>query len=250
MTRFGQLVLSLALLAGGCTASSPYMKPTTYRPAPPPADKAYVVFMRPSDFGSAVRFEVFDGNGRYLGDALPETYFEAELEPGQHWFYADAENAGVLSAQLVGGKRYYVVVRPFMGGWSARVELTALAPRSEDWPKLKQWLAELEALSVDQAAGQAELDARRAEIDEVIAEGKEIWAQTDAEWHDGHSLNAEDGEGTGAAAPAPAHAAPATDEGEPATPGETAPPAAAAEPTPVAAPSAEPVATPSTPAAP
>lgn len=189
-------VLAFAMLAG-CAASSKYMKPTTRRPlARPPADRAVVVFMRPSEFGSAVPFQLFDGRKRFIGDALPATYWEVVVEPGEHWFYAMAENAGVLHARLAAGRRYYVVVRPYMGLWSARVELTALAPRSVDWPKRDEWLQSANPQMVDQRGGQAELDANAPDVNEAIADAGEIWRSTDEEWHEAHRLRPEDGEGT------------------------------------------------------
>lgn len=188
--------------AAGCSASSQYMKPTARRAfVPPPSDRASVVFMRPSEFGSAISFQLFDEKKRFVGDALPGTYWEVVVEPGEHWFYALAENTGVMHAELAGGRRYYVMVRPYMGAWSARVELTPLAKRSVDWGKRDEWLRGAEPQAVDQRGGQAELDALGVELDEAMREGRDTWGETDEAWREAHRLRPDDGEG--AAQPPP-----------------------------------------------
>jgi hypothetical protein len=221
------------------------MKPTTAAPLQATAEQAVVVFLRPSGFGSSDAFELFDGKKRYLGEAVSGIYWEVPMEPGEHWFYAgDAENVGILHANLAAGRRYYVVVRPYMGFWGARVELTGLAPRADDWQKREEWLKDSKRMAVDRAAGQAQLSGRAAELEEAMREGATTWQGVDAEWKAAHSLIPEDGIAEAAVAqtsggdrlPAPAAAA-------------AAPPAAsvpvadsAAQPavTPAAAPSASP----------
>jgi hypothetical protein len=147
-----------------------------------------------------------------------------------------------MSAQLAAGKRYYVVVVPRMGSWSARVDLLALTPRSKEWPNLARWLAELDALEVDREAGQAALDARRSEIDAVIAEGQEAWAAGAANWREQRSLGLDDGEGSPAPAAPPEEPSPETPLAVEASPAQdaavpdTAPAEPAVEPAPAAAP--------------
>ena len=199
MTR-GTRWLGAACLMGmfvgamGCSASSQYMKETTIAAeAPVPADRAAVVFMRPSSYGYAVRFRIFDDKKRFMGDALAEARWEVLMEPGKHWFYANGENAGVLAADLAPGARYYVVIRPYMGMWSARVELTGLGARVKDWPKLQEWLSSTTYMQVDAAGGQAELTTHGDEVAEIIEEGTKTWQNADAEWRQEHSLVPQDG---------------------------------------------------------
>lgn len=189
----------LALLLGwaaGCSASSQWMHPaTTPRSMQAPPDQALVVVMRPSDFGSAVRFTVVDDQGRFLGQPLATSYYVLRLPPGRHTFVAWAENADMVEADLAPGKVYYLLASVRLGVWSARVALTALTPHAPEWGKRDEWLAGSEFYTVDLAGGTGHL--AREEADDVqanIAEAKRAWAQYDAGHRDERTLRPADGQ--------------------------------------------------------
>ncbi len=193
---------SLAAMAGltvcaafnvGCGASSKFMTPAQAPVAGPPSDKALLYFMRPSSFGKAIRMGLFDGNKQFLGHALAGTYWTVPMDPGEHWIYGYAENLTVLKADVEAGKSYFVVARPRMGVWKARVSLTALAPRTEDWDKRQEWLDDSEYMNVDAAGGQADLDQHGDDIEDKIAKGRELWAKWTDEERAVHSLEPADG---------------------------------------------------------
>ena len=186
-------LLLCAGLSSGCSASSKYMVPAAAPTGGAPADKALVYFMRPSNFGGAIRMGLFDGEKKFLGHALPESYWTLEMDPGEHWIYGYAENLTVLKADLEAGKSYYVVARPRMGVWKTRISLTALAERTEDWDKRQAWLDDSEYLSVDTVGGQAELDDNADDIASKIEKGQELWAKWSEEERDLHSLKPADG---------------------------------------------------------
>jgi hypothetical protein len=182
-SRIAVLVFVALAFGGGCSASSAYMLPVkSPTPLAPPPNRALLVFLRPSSFGGAIRFRVIDDQGRFLGDSLPSVHFAVPMDPGTHMIYAWSENIAPLQANLAPNKTYYIVARPHMGFWKARVSLTSLTPKSEDWPKLKEWMQDSERRDVDFAAGQAYLDARKQDVVEKIAVGKK----------EGDSLNGEE----------------------------------------------------------
>ena len=172
------VMFTVALL--GCTASSKYMiEPQGLVSLQPPPDKAVVVFIRPSNFARAVGTTILDEHGRFLGDSLPQTYFAVLEPPGQHVFISWAENTAALRAELAPGHVYYVEVAPKMGVMSARMHLLALTPRSENWPKLREWLSESKPLVANEAAGQAYLSERRDDVAERIRRAQEALSKYD-----------------------------------------------------------------------
>jgi hypothetical protein len=196
ITRF--LGVSLVALAvgplTGCTASSEYMREAAAPKLEAPSDKATVVFIRPSGYAAGIGTTIIDEKGHFLGDALAETYFVTQVDPGKQMFIAWAENTAALTATLEAGKTYYVEVSSKMGAFSARMHLLALTPRSENWGELRTWLSESKFMQVDQRGGQAYLDERREDVMEKLADAKETLADYDAEELAERTLRAEDGQ--------------------------------------------------------
>ncbi|AKU95356.1 hypothetical protein AKJ09_02020 [Labilithrix luteola] len=169
------LALVLLLTGSGCSATSKYMTPSPAGPASLAAagDMATVVFIRPSGFAGSQRATVLDGQGRFLGDSLPESYFAVKVPPGEHVFISWAENTGALRATLAAGKVYFVEVSPKMGAFSARVHLLAITPRASSWKKLDEWIAESKAYVPDEVHGQAYLASRKNDVAERIRRANE-----------------------------------------------------------------------------
>jgi len=172
----------LTLAAGGsagCAASSEYMVKmkgarTGIERSP---DAATVVFVRPSSYAAALGCTVLDGNGRYLGDALPSSYFAVKVRPGSHVFIAWAENTAALRATVEAGKIYFVEVSSKMGMFTARMHLLAIAPGTDSWKKVDEWLAESEAYAPDEPRGQAYLKKRAADTGERIDRANKILSE-------------------------------------------------------------------------
>ena len=103
----------LGLTSAGCAGSSKYMvEVASPSPITTAADRASVVFVRPSGMGFAMKFAILDQRGNWLGDAVAKGHFAVSLPPGEYLFVGWAENTAALKATLSGGKVYYVKVVP------------------------------------------------------------------------------------------------------------------------------------------
>lgn len=183
----------LAIASTGCTASSKYMLQAPKGPIERSAEMATVVFVRPSSYASAMRTTILDARGRFLGDSLGSSYFAVKVPPGEHVFIAWAENTAALRATLAPQRVYFVEVSSKMGAFSARMHLLAIAPRKKSWQKVDKWLAESDAYTVDEAAGQAYLRGRAEDTSERIERAKETLTKYDASELDDRTLTANDG---------------------------------------------------------
>lgn len=124
VAAFG-LIGGFAFLTAGCVSSD--MSATTSNVPPPvPADKAQVVFMRPSMFGGAIQssiYEVHGDNQDFIGIVSAKTKVAYNVPAGEHLFMVVAENADFMIAHVQPGKTYYALVSPRMGVWKARFSL-------------------------------------------------------------------------------------------------------------------------------
>jgi hypothetical protein len=140
----GCCVMSAALmLVTGCAST---MMTTTNRIATPPEGKALVTFFRPSMFGGAIQFGIWDGD-QVVGVLSANSYIQYAAQPGEHLFLARAENWSYLKAHLEAGKEYYVIGRVFPGVWKARVALDPIKKADLAKPgekeKVEGWLKDL-----------------------------------------------------------------------------------------------------------
>jgi len=104
---------------------------------PAPLDKAVVYFVRATNFGGVVNFIHFDGEkaiGRFPGKG----YLRYECEPGEHLFWAKAENRDFIEAKLEAGKIYIIDVIPIMGGMKAGVKLVPVNSNQYKLKKIKK----------------------------------------------------------------------------------------------------------------
>lgn len=93
-------------------------------------DQAAVIFFRPSSFGGAIQAPVIEGAS---GDRLELVGIVSSgykvlymTTPGLHYFVVGGESSDLLEAHLEGGKFYYVLVDPRMGGFKARFALVPM----------------------------------------------------------------------------------------------------------------------------
>lgn len=188
------IVLSLALLVVGCVGSSQYMQPSqSPLSLRPPADRAVVVFVRPSHFAFAINANVLDENGRFLGDAVAGGYFAVAVPPGHHEFVVWAENTDAVAADVVAGRTYFVEVAATMGAWSAQMHLRAIKPGLPNWDHRDEWLRDAKGYLPDVAAGQANLDRRSGDVAERLRRGREHLAKYANDQLREHTLGADDG---------------------------------------------------------
>ncbi|MBW1708063.1 MAG: hypothetical protein JRJ86_23390 [Deltaproteobacteria bacterium] len=139
------LFTAVIILLSGC-ASSLMMKV-------PPMDApdtrhAVVTFMRPSFFGGAIQFGIWDSEN-FVGILSAGSYVQYLAEPGEHLFLARAENWSYVKADLQGGKKYFILGKVFPGVWKARV---AFDPITKDdgttQAQIDEWIAELKPTAV------------------------------------------------------------------------------------------------------
>ncbi len=124
------------VISTGCASSM--MLPAEKKEAPSQG-KALVTFFRPSSFGGAVDFGIWDKD-KFLGILDPKAYIQYETEPGEHVFMARAENWAYVKADLEANKHYYVIAKVMMGVWKARVSLDPVKKENKDDARVASWL--------------------------------------------------------------------------------------------------------------
>lgn len=164
-------VLIILFLIAGCAGESQYMRKST-PPTGPPPDKALVYFMRPSGFGFAIHFQIYD---RYdlIGLSQAKSYFAYPCDPGKHLFIGVAENKRGVEADLEAGKSYYIITGVHMGGWKARMSFVPVTRGSEFWDKVEEYKRDLNSVApvegeIDKWVAKREKKVQ-AEIAEIIA---------------------------------------------------------------------------------
>jgi hypothetical protein len=133
------------LLMSGCASSLMTKVP----PMDAPDDRhAVVTFVRPSFFGGAIQFGIWDSE-KFVGILSAGSYVQYLAEPGEHLFLARAENWSYVKADLQGGKKYFILGKVFPGVWKARV---AFDPITKDdgttRAQIDEWIAELKPTGV------------------------------------------------------------------------------------------------------
>jgi len=152
------VALLSTLLISACAGSSSHMRDVapTQTNYDVQADKALVVFMRPSGLGFAIQssvFDITDGNPDFLAIVSAKAKTAHYLEPGQRRFMVIGESADFMDATLDPGKAYYALVTPRMGLWKARFSLRPV--RAADlqtaqfaaWYKDTRWVENLDSAS-------------------------------------------------------------------------------------------------------
>jgi hypothetical protein len=191
--RLGTFVAVATLALTGCAGSSDYMREA--RPAAPiaaPADRAVVVFVRPSGLAFGINFSIIDQTGHWMGDAVSKSHFAVALPPGDYTFVAWAENTDLVKASLDAGRIYYVEVSPALGALYAQVSLEALTPRSVDWKNLPGWLTDTKRLE-PLPTGTAYMESRHDDAMKRVASANENWSEMTPDDREKRTLHADDG---------------------------------------------------------
>lgn len=128
------------LLLSSCGSS---LMMQTQRIQQPEDQYALVTFIRPSVFGGAIQFGLWDSEN-LIGILSAKSYVQYLVEPGEHIFLGRAENWSYVKANLEPGKHYYILGRVFPGVWKARVALEPINKNSDVTDQqLKEWLENL-----------------------------------------------------------------------------------------------------------
>jgi hypothetical protein len=161
---FVAALLAIAL-ATGCGPN--VMRQSTLKK--PTAEKALVTFLRPTVFGGAIDFGLWDRD-HFIGVLNPRNVIQYEATPGEHLFLARAENWSYLEATLEPGKRYYVIGKVFPGVWKARVGLSPVVKGSEITQKqIDEWVSGGTPYEVIPEQLEAYEAPRQAQVQEAIA---------------------------------------------------------------------------------
>jgi hypothetical protein len=166
----------------------------------PPADKAQVIFMRPSSFGGAVQATVFDVSSDetgFIGIISSGTQLSYMVDPGKHIFMVVSEAADFLEANLVEGKTYYAVVTARMGAWKARFSMYPVrnggeGDRQYQSEKFQGWMKKVRF--VENTPGSiAWFEANKADIKAKQIRYWDVWQQKSEVDLLERTLNPEDG---------------------------------------------------------
>jgi hypothetical protein len=121
MKTFKKLFLYTSLAVGvfllsGCASSIM----VEVAPVAPNQTHALVTFVRPSKFGFAIKFGIWDSE-KFIGILEAGRCVQYLAEPGEHLFLGRAENWSYVRAELEAGKSYYIIGAVFPGVWKARI---------------------------------------------------------------------------------------------------------------------------------
>ncbi len=108
---------------------------------------ALVTVLRPSVFGGAIKFSLWDGE-QFVGVLTPKSYIQFQAPAGHHIIMARAENWSGVDADLVPGRHYYIIARVMPGAWKARVALDPVGRDQYDEAKIDRWLRGLTPIGV------------------------------------------------------------------------------------------------------
>lgn len=110
-------------------------------------NKAMVTFIRPSLFGGAIKFGIWDSDN-FIGVLTAKSYIQYLTEPGEHWFLGRAENWSCVKANLEAGKNYYILGNVFPGVWKARVAFDPINAGDKSQDQIDQWLKQLKPIGI------------------------------------------------------------------------------------------------------
>jgi hypothetical protein len=167
-----RILVSVSALLGfivlaGCASSM--MQPVV-RQRSPESSLALVTFLRPSYFGGAIQFGVWDGD-QFIGILEQGSYVQVLLPPGEHVFLARAENWSYVHADLEAGRQYFILAKVFPGIWKARVAYDPIRrgdPQTDS--EIAQWLSELKPIGVIDAKVDAYTSPRLEQVRQAVAD--------------------------------------------------------------------------------
>ncbi len=161
------LMLSVILLSG-CASS---MMKQVQKMDVVETNKAMVTFLRPTLFGGAIQFGLWDGD-QFIGILSANSYIQYFAEPGQHYFLGRAENWSCVKAELEAGKKYYIIGNVFPGIWKARIAFDPIKSGDEPQLQVDGWMNTLKPTSVDESKRDEYIRPRVNEVRNQVGEFK------------------------------------------------------------------------------
>jgi len=193
------MLIAAMLLATGC-ASSKMIDSAQQELITPTADKAQIVFLRPSMFGGAIQSSVFDVTGddvEFIGILSAGKKIAYTVEPGKHMFMVVSEAADFMEAELRGGKTYFAMVTARMGAWKARFSMYPVrngGPGEYQYgsDRFQGWLESTE-LSENTPASRAWAEENDSSIRGKQLDYETVWKQKSPAALAERTLNPDDG---------------------------------------------------------
>ena len=150
------LLIISTIMSGYCGASKYMKKVEGGAEIAASADKATIVFMRPSSMAFAIQAPVIDISGTenvLVGIVSSKTKVAYRVDAGEHLFAVGGESADMMKASVEAGKIYYVVVGPRMGVWKARFVLDPIRKNEvKENAKLAEWLKDCTPMEMADSA--------------------------------------------------------------------------------------------------
>ena len=162
-------VLVLISFLWGCGSS---MMINTKPMAIPENNDAIVTFIRPTMFGGAIKFGLWDSEN-FIGILTAKSYVQYKTHPGEHLFIARAENWSYVKANLNPGKQYLILGKVYPGVWKARVGLDPVNKNDNiSQAQIDNWLNGLRPTTVIPAKVDAYAKPRIPQIKTAIEKFK------------------------------------------------------------------------------
>jgi hypothetical protein len=141
--------LALALALGGCAEAPPgqnisplMVRYGNLRIVPQGPDEALIMFIRENEDNNATQatlYEIANDGDHFIGVSSGSTRVAWAVHPGYHLFMVIGETADFLSAQVDGGKTYYMMVAPRWGFFKSRFSFRAVRREELGGPEWQAW---------------------------------------------------------------------------------------------------------------
>ena len=198
MNRRVAIVVLGAVLAGCAAGLPPSPLFVEVEPFEPPTrDTAQIVFLAPRAAPTAANanalYELHANQRTLLAALAGHTGSFQQVPPGHHVFMAVGRAAHLLEADVEGGARYYVLLRPDASG-----DLTPLPVRMSEDAEISnrssesgQWLFD-STLVAKTAAADAWFAAKASQVDAAQAAALAVWQRQSAAQHAAATLGKDD----------------------------------------------------------
>jgi hypothetical protein len=161
-------LIVLAITLSGCASS---MMKQTQKIENLQTNKAMVTFLRPTIFGGAIQFGMWDGE-QFVGILSANSYIQYFATPGEHYFLGRAENWSCVKANLEAGKKYYIIGKVFPGFWKARIAFDPIKKGDEPQSQVDEWMNNLKPTSIDESKKDEYVRPRINEVRNQVGEFK------------------------------------------------------------------------------
>ena len=124
-------LLLIVVFVSGCSLKKPYMTDQVAK-FKPSEGKALVNFIRPSGYGRAAGFTIWNGD-KLIGMSFGKQSFQYECDPGKHLFITWSEYKSPLEAELLPNRVYFVLLRIRMGMFRGRLHFIPINKQHDLW---------------------------------------------------------------------------------------------------------------------